>query len=229
MLVYLVYIKGYGMNKGQTYKESLLVIMCYPFLKTLLGPLIQKIWIKEVSGVENIPLNGQAIVASNHESYLDFICFMAICPRKVHYIAAEKFYNSLLWRPLMYLTGQIKLDRSRPGKSTFKIVLSALQCGKVIGIFPEGTRSNGKLLAALPGCAWLALKAGIPVIPVGVSGTFEIMPRHAKIPKFKKKVKIKIGKPLLFTQYHAVKHSATDLEAITAEIMSEITRLKEDE
>ena len=63
--------------------------LIYLILKTL----IKNIWIAEVEGLENIPNSGPAIIASNHESYFDFLCFSAICPRPVTYLAAEVFFK----------------------------------------------------------------------------------------------------------------------------------------
>jgi len=199
----------------------------YSILKKILGPIIRKVWIDEVEGLENIPEKGPCIIASNHESYFDFICFAAISPRKIHYLAAEKFYSSRFWKPLMKITGQIRVDRTTHDKQhTHKLIFSALKQNRMIGIFPEGTRSrDGNLLPAYTGVAQFALKAKVPVVPVGVIGTREIMAPHEKRPHFDKKAKIKIGKPMNFEEHYDKEHDENLFREITDKIMLKIAEL----
>jgi len=211
------------------FQEKRIARWSYSLIKRLLGPIIRKIWIHEVEGLENIPKEGPVIVASNHESYFDFICFIAVSPRKVHYLAAEKFYTSKFWRPLMHLTSQIKVDRKAKDKTdVHQIVFSALKQERVIGIFPEGTRnrvSDGKLQKAFTGVAKYALKAKVPVVPVGVIGTYDVMSPHDKLPRFKKKVKIKIGEAVHFKEYYDIEHTEEHFEEVTNKIMLKIAEL----
>lgn len=186
------------------YKETGTVKIAYPFVKGLFGPIVKGVWIEGVEGLENIPKNGPVIVASNHQSYFDFLCFTSVCPRKIHYLAAEKFYKSAMWRPIMNLTGQIKVEReSHDKKQVYEAVYSALNQGMMIGIFPEGTRSpDGEIQKPFTGVAKFALTARVPVLPVGIAGTYEIMSRHDKRPNFKARAKIKIGEPMYFSEFY---------------------------
>lgn len=208
------------------YEESKLSKWGYTVLKKLFSPIVKWLWIDEVRGIENILHNGPVIVASNHESYFDFICFIAASPRKIHYLAAEKFFRSKFWYPLMKLTGQIRVDRKHPDKTkVFQQVFSALNQGRVIGIFPEGTRSSdGKLQKTFTGVAKIALQSKAPVIPVGVCGTYEIMSRHDKMPKLKK-AKIVIGEPMHFEEFHNIEHTDKHFRFVTDKIMLKIAEL----
>lgn len=212
------------------YEETRLSKWGYSLIKKLFGPLVRQLWIEEIEGIENIPADGPVIIASNHESYFDFICFTAASPRKIHYLAAEKFFDKAVWKQLMRLTGQIKVDRKHPDKvRVFQQVFSALKQNRMIGIFPEGTRSpDGKLLKAFTGVAKIALPAKVPVIPIGMIGTYEIMSRHDKRPKLKK-AKIKIGKPLHFHEYHDIEHQEHHFREATDKIMLEIAKLAGEE
>jgi len=95
--------------------------------------------------------------------------------------------------------GCIPVSKTKRGrKKALRQALNLLKNDEVIGIFPEGTRTfNGKLLRARTGVAKLAL-TGVPIIPLGITGTFKLWPRQQKFPKFKKVVEIKIGKPIYF-------------------------------
>lgn len=209
------------------YEETRLARWGYSFIKKIFGPIVRGMWVAEIEGLHNIPSEGPVIIASNHESYFDFICFIAASPRKIHYLAAEKFYTSKAWRPLMNITGQIKVEREAHDKSqVHKLVHSALSQGRMIGIFPEGTRSSdGKMQRAFTGVAKFALKTKTPVIPVGIIGTYEIMSRHDKFPKFSKKARIKIGKPMYFKEFHDMEHTENHFRFVTDKIMLKIGEL----
>ena len=201
--------------------------MGYWVVKILFGPIVRWVWVKRVEGLENIPKKGACIIAANHSSYFDFICLIAIIPRRIRFLAAEKFYKSKFWYPLIKLTGQIKVDRKSPNKSkVYQLVYSTLEQGRIIGIFPEGTRSpNGKIGRTFTGIARFALKAKVPVVPVGISGTYEIMSRFDKRPKLTKKAIIKIGKPIYFNEYYSRDYAENDFRIITDKIMLEIAKL----
>jgi 1-acyl-sn-glycerol-3-phosphate acyltransferase len=201
--------------------------MGYSLLKFLISPLVKLIWIKRVNGLENIPRKGPIIIAANHSSYFDFICFIAVCPRKIYYLAAEKFYKSRFWRPLVRLTGQIKVERQTGDKTeAIEKANSILERGDILGIYPEGTRSaDGEIHKPFIGVARFALKNKVSVVPVGIKGTFEVLPRQKSLPKFKKIVEINIGKSMDFSQYFGQEENKEVLNKITNEIMAEIADL----
>jgi len=229
---------GFKKNKTQNietslmsgFKETRRVKIGYSIVRRLISPLVRKVWIDKIEGLENIPKDGPVIIASNHQSYFDFICFIAASPRRIHYLTAEKFYKSRVWRPMMNMTGQIKVDRTSHNKQeVYDKVHSALNQGRIIGIFPEGTRSaDGEIQKPFTGVAKFALKANVPVIPVGIIGTYDIMSRHDKRPKFRgAKAKIKIGKPIYFSEYVDAQPTDDDYRVVTNKIMSQVAELAE--
>lgn len=213
------------------YEETLLSKWGYRFLKAVFGPIVRWLWIKEVKGLENIPKDGAVIVASNHMSYFDFFCFMAISPRNIHYLSAEKFLYSRFWRALISLTGQVVVDRRSKDKSReHKVVLSLLKQKRMFGIFPEGTRSRtGKIQKPFTGVARFAIHSQAPVMPVGISGTYEIMPPSAKFPRFAKRCSINIGRPIYLHDHYKISENEEDdkklHEKITHHVMKEVAQL----
>lgn len=178
---------------------------CYWFLRKVFGFFIKIILIKKVHGIENIPLKGSAIVVFNHQSFFDFICFASITPRNIHYLSAEKFFEHWLWKYLMIFTGQIKVNRKEHDKSElYNMVKKHINKGKIIGIFPEGTRSPYKyeMLKMYNGAAHFALKHHVPIIPVGIIGTYEVMNKTQSRPILKKIVEINIGNSMSFIEHH---------------------------
>ncbi|MBI2657804.1 1-acyl-sn-glycerol-3-phosphate acyltransferase [Candidatus Woesearchaeota archaeon] len=202
--------------------------MVYPIGKIII-PAIIRPWIKEISGLENVPKKGQFIVAANHASYMDhFIIMCTLVPyldKKIHHLAKKEHFDNIFKKAWHTYAGAIPLDRQKGGKETLRWAIKALKEGKIIAIHPEGTRSmTGKLQRAKTGVARLALISKAPVIPVGLIGTFEILPKGNLIPKAKKAT-MNIGKPMRFNEYHGKRITKKILREATTKIMMEIARL----
>lgn len=200
----------------------------YFLIKVIFSPVVKHLLIKDVVGINNIPKNGPAIIAFNHQSYLDFICFIAVCPRPIHYLSAEKFFYHSVWKHLMKLTGQIKVHRVDHDKTRLHItVFDHLKNNKIIGIFPEGTRCGhpSDMLHAFTGVAKYAIEGMVPVIPVGIKGAFEVMSKHQHKPDIKKIISFHIGEPIHFTEHHGKEVSEEDLRNSTDKVMIQISKL----
>lgn len=211
-----------------SHPDSLIIKFVYFSARKLFGWLVRLIWIKRVEGVKNIPEHGAVIVAFNHQSYFDFLCFIAVSPRNIHFLSAEKFFSSAFWLPIMRLTGQIKVDRqSHDKREMHALVAEHIKSGRMIGIFPEGTRAEDseKMRYAFSGVAKYAIWNKIPVVPVGLKGTFHVMSRFDKKPKFKKCVEITVGAPIVLSDYWKHKMNKKAFRFITDKIMLAISDL----
>jgi 1-acyl-sn-glycerol-3-phosphate acyltransferase len=155
-----------------------------------------KLWIKEVVGYKNIPSKGPALFVSNHLSYYDFLILSAVVPSYVVFLAQKKIKETFFVRWFTRFNNVIYIDREKPGYSFFKEILKWLEAGRLFVIYPEGTRSRtGKMLMPKPGFVKLAMKANVPIIPVALKGTYEILPPHKHIPRLKK-CEVIIGKKM---------------------------------
>lgn len=208
--------------------QSFFVDIIYFLIRFFVGPIVRLIWVKKVTGLKNIPKKGPVIIAFNHQSYFDFICFIAVSPRNIHYLSAEKFLSNPIWKFLLGITGQIPVVRTaRDKRSVHNVVYEHLAQGKMIGIFPEGTRApdNTEMLRAYPGVARYATKKKVPIVPVGIRGAFEVLSRHENFPKFKKNIELHVGSPIYFREYHSVKLNKRAFGVLTKKIMLEIAEL----
>lgn len=146
-----------------------------------------RLWIKEVIGVENIPIKKAAIFVSNHTSYYDFLILGALLKNYVTFIASKKIEETFFIRWFTKLHNIIYVNQERPGYSFFRNMIRHLKSGKTLIIYPEGTRSRtGKMLAPKYGFVKLAIIANVPVIPIAMKGTYEILAPSRHIPRLKK-------------------------------------------
>jgi len=209
------------------------------FCKIFIKPIVGFLFIREVKGLENIP-KGNFILASNHQSHLDWIVCGWLCvPRRFTYIGQVDRYSGLLafGRNLLYfVAGVIPVNRKDKNskKKAVEKAITALKRGKILVIYPEGTRSRtGEIQKGKFGTAKIFLKTGTPILPVAIKGTFKIFPPGKVFPGIKKIVKVNIGKPFYFKEeLEKAKNLNCDsedyknlLQQITDKIMEEISHL----
>jgi len=210
------------------------------FCKIFLKPIVDKFLIKEIKGLENIPRKGNFILVANHQSHLDHIATVYVCvPKRFRIIGQVDRYSGLT-RFFMYLiyfiVGVIHLNRQNEEskKRVIEKAIKVLKKGDILIIYPEGTRSRtGEIQKGKYGAAKIFLKTGIPILPVGIKGTFELLPPGASFPKIKRIVEVRIGKSLYFQdEFEKAKIFKEDsqeyqeiLQKITKKIMEEITNL----
>ena len=202
--------------------------MVYFTAKLTIIPLV-KLWVSKVNGIENIPKKGAFIIAANHSSYMDHLIIASYIilhlNRKVHFLAKKEHFDNIFKKLWHTYAGAIPLDRQSGGRETLRWAINALNEGRVIAIHPEGTRSlTGNLQKAKTGIARLALLSKAHVLPIGLIGTFEILPKGKYIPKAKKAI-MNIGKPMYFEKYYNKKINKKILREVTTKIMKEIAKL----
>ncbi len=205
--------------------------MMYWVLKAVLKPLLLGIYDIKTEGLENVPKKGAAIIAANHLSFLDSFFIPLVVPRrKVTYLAKADYFKSIKTSWFFKAAGQISCEREGGKKSeqSLQIALEVLRAGKLLGIYPEGTRSpDGRLYRGRTGVARLALAAGVPVIPCGLVGTEAVMPKDAKLPKLRGRIEVRVrfGRPLDFSRFAGREHDRFVLRSVTDEIVYEIMQL----
>jgi len=178
-----------------------------------------------VEGAGHIPTAGACLIAANHASYLDPIMLAMACPRPVRFIMSRDFYErrSIHW--LCRATGAIPVENNPRDLGSLRRALQALRGGTVVGIFPEGGRSaDGTLKPAKPGAALLALRAGVPLVPAGIVGTFAALSRHQRFPR-REPILVRFGPPLVFPEAWRGAAAKEHLEEATALLMERIQGL----
>ncbi len=172
------------------------------FLKfVLLGPWLRLMFRPKVTGLEHIPREGGAIIASNHVSFLDGLMLPLVVPhRRVMYLTKVKYIDKPVLRWILTGAGVIPVatDDLGAARNAVTAAAEAVHSGRLVGIFPEGTRSpDGRLHRGKTGVAWVAAASGGPVIPAGITGTDHALPRGSKLPR-PHPVRIAFGPPIRF-------------------------------
>jgi len=178
----------------------------------------------KVSGRENVPESGPYILVVNHMSKADPpLVFLALPPMRLRFFAAEKWEHHPFFGPLMNVVGVIYIKRGEVDRKALREAMEAIKGGSIFGLAPEGTRSRvGHLLEAKDGAAYLASRADVPILPVGLVNT-DVVGENVKRLR-RTTFEMYIGKPFMLP---AIGHRAKgrELEAYTHLIMIKIASL----
>lgn len=183
----------------------------------------------KVYGVKNIPNQGGVLVASNHASFLDPPAVGAgYRKRPVHFMARNTLWNSRFGSWWMDHVGCIPVSRGTGDIRALKVTIKMLQQGKVVSMFPEGTRTeDGELQEAKGGIGFIIEKSACVVIPTYIAGSYESYPKGAKKVKHVK-VSITYGKPITQDDFKDLGTGRAAYDQYAALIMQRIADLKRD-
>ena len=186
----------------------------YKFVLNILTVYSKVFYKYEVIGKENIPDEGNIILAANHKSNLDPIFVAsAIKNRKIATIGKKELFNNKILATILNKLYVIPIDRDNPGLSTIKTILKRIKEGYAIGIFPEGTRVKGNEFGeAKAGLALFAVKGKANVIPISIITNYKIF----------NKVTIYIDKPISFENYYKEKLSTEEYERLSQDVLEVI-------
>lgn len=206
--------------------------MLYRAAELTVSPVLRAYFRPTVTGAEHVPGTGSAILAANHLSASDEVFTPITAGRQVVYFAKAEYFcgTGVRGRLIAWVFtefGLVPVDRDNPraAASTIDTGAELLAAGKVLGIYPEGTRSpDGRLHKFRTGVARLALRTGAPVIPVGLVGTDRVLPagqqRWRRAP-----VEVHYGPPLSFAGRPEDERSSRALREVTEIIREAVQKL----
>ncbi|MGY1813147.1 lysophospholipid acyltransferase family protein [Blastococcus sp. SYSU D00820] len=206
-------------------------MLFYWFLKFVaVGPVAKLVFRPQAEGVEHVPSSGAAIIASNHLSAADWVFMPLSLRRRVTFLAKAEYFTGtgvkgFLQRAFFSGAGQVPIDRSSASaaENAIQTGIRILREGKLLGIYPEGTRSpDGRLYRGKIGVARMALETGVPVVPVAMTYTPRKLPLIGKrLPR----VRVRFGPPLDFSRYEGLAGDRFVERSVTDEIMYEVMTL----
>ncbi len=180
-----------------------------------------------VEGTEHLPPTGPYILAANHHNYLDGVVLGVAVSRPISFLVMPRVYRATPLHPYLHQRiGSIPVNLERPDPGAIKRVLRVLESGRIVGIFPEGPFSQeGRLVPGQPGAALIALRAGVPIVPAGIEGTFEALRgRRFHVPR-RHPLSVRFGAPLVFDHPRHRPIARAERAEATRRIMSEIAGL----
>jgi 1-acyl-sn-glycerol-3-phosphate acyltransferase len=202
------------------------------FKYIFMGPLLSLLGRPKTEGLEHIPDSGPAILASNHLAVADSFYLPLVVKRRITFLAKAEYFTGTGikgWFSRWFYTvaGQVPIDRSSAdtAQAALETAQRLLDDGKLMGMYPEGTRSpDGRLYKGKTGLARLALETGVPVIPVAMVGTDIVNPPGSKMWRFGR-VTVRIGKPLDFSRFEGLAGNRFIERALIDEVMYELMQL----
>ncbi len=168
----------------------------YRFARGLLRLVAKVLFRPQVSGVENIPLEGPVLIAPIHRSNVDFAFTLFISRRKVFFMAKDSLFKVPLLGPVLRRLGAFPVRRGSADRESMSLATEVLRRGEALVLFPEGTRKFGLTVEPLQdGAMFIAGRTGATVVPVGIWGSEDALPPGARLPR-PVKIKIVVGQPL---------------------------------
>jgi 1-acyl-sn-glycerol-3-phosphate acyltransferase len=202
----------------------------------VIGPILLAVFRPWVVGLEHVPKQGPVILASNHLSFIDSIFLPLVVDRPVVFLAKSEYFTGKGlkgWATRLFFqaANQLPIDRSggKASEASLNTGLRVLGEGRILGIYPEGTRSpDGRLYRGRTGVARMVLEAGVPVVPVAMIGTAEVMPIGTRVPKVRR-VGIVFGEALDFSRFEGMEGDRFVLRSVTDELVYDLRALSDQE
>lgn len=156
--------------------------------------LLRLIFRIRVVGLEHLPRTGPVLIAGNHTGFLDGPLVFMMLPRPSSLLVKSELYSGP-WARVLAFARQIPVRRGSPDRAALGRALEVLAGGGALGVFPEGTRGEGRLESIQHGIGYLALRAGCPVVPVVCLGTAQALPKGHVLPRFRTRIEVVFGPP----------------------------------
>ncbi len=189
---------------------------------------VRHLWLDtQLVDAANVPDDGPVILAANHLSFIDSPLLMFGLDRQVSMLGKAEYLQGRATGWLFPAAGMIPVDRSGKGLvESLRCAERRLENGEIVGIFPEGTRSQtGELFRGRSGVAHLALRTGAPIVPVGIVGSAQVQAPDSKLPSFRGRIELRFGSPIDIGPWIDRPTNAETKAAITEQVMASIAAL----
>jgi 1-acyl-sn-glycerol-3-phosphate acyltransferase len=170
----------------------------------------------KVTGTENIPKSGGAIVCGNHISAWDPVLIAVAVKRNLRFIGKKELFENKALAWLFHSLGAFPVDRENTDMVAYKTAIKLLQGGQMLMLFSQGHRQKTMELSSnKAGVAFFGIKAQVPIVPVGITASYKLF----------SKASIRIGKPIYLDRYYGARLKTELLEEITEDTVNEIIKL----
>jgi 1-acyl-sn-glycerol-3-phosphate acyltransferase len=176
-------------------------------------------------GRENLVEEGPAIMAANHQSYLDPPLIGIACRKELYYLARKTLFEKRLLGSLISRVNALPVDLARGDLAAVRTIINLLKEGHRTVIFPEGTRSlDGKIQPARPGIGMIVAKTLVPVVPMRIFGSFEAWPKGGKLKPYP--LTVVVDKPIRFVKEDFVGNNRETYQKISEHVLAAIAAIQ---
>jgi 1-acyl-sn-glycerol-3-phosphate acyltransferase len=184
------------MSAAPTHTDGRLQHLWYTVARAIVEGFCLLMWRVEVRGRENVPRTGPMVVAPIHRSNIDFLIAGCVVRRRIRFMGKDGLWKWKWAGKLFESLGAYPVHRESADRSAMRTTEAALEGGEPVVLFPEGTRKSGPVVEeVLQGAVFVAARAGVPILPIGIGGSERAMPKGAKYLRPVKVVAV-VGKPI---------------------------------
>ena len=185
-----------------------------------------RVWCRmTIDGRENFPKDGPFILAPTHRSIIDTPVSSGVYRKRMRFMGADKWWSNKHFGKLLTALGGFPVSRGTADREALKRCIAVIEGGEPLVLFPEGERKSGPIVQPLfDGAAYVAMKTGVPIVPVGIGGSERVMPKGAKF-IHPRKLYVMVGKPLTAQIADTAKEQRAAARQLTTELHAELQRL----
>ena len=205
----------------------------YGIVRFLIWLVAKLLWRISFEGLENVPRTGPFVLAPVHRSFVDFGLVSAVTRRRMGYMGKESLWKSKAFGAFITMLGAYPVNRGAPDREALRRTLNILEKGEPLVLFPEGTRRAGPVVEHLhEGAAFVASRAGVPLVPVGIGGSEQALPKGKRLPR-PVKIHVIVGEPIVpppiaegarHPSRRAVKELTVELQAVLQDLFDRAQR-----
>jgi len=202
------------------------MMLFYAIVRWIVAGGSRVLYRAKIRGRENMPKSGGYVLASSHRSMMDIPFAAYLTTSRLRYMGKASLFKIPVLGWLFTVLGGFEVQRDGTDRKALRESIAMLQNGEPLLVYPEGTRQHGPKIEPLqPGAAYLALRAGVPIVPVGIAGTEEIFRSHGThIPHFGPVVVV-IGEPLYPRERDGSAVPRAEVDALTAQLHEALQEL----
>lgn len=205
--------------------QSLLSRLFYRFMRSIVVGVCVAFTRTRVVGKHNIPKTGAFLLAPIHRSNVDTPLAAAVTTRRLRFMGKDSIWKIAPIGWIISALGAFPVTRGTADREALKRCIAVLEAGEPLVLFPEGTRQSGPVVHPLfDGAAYVAVKAGVPIIPVGIGGSEGVMPKGAKM-IYPRKCVIVVGEPITAPRDESGKVPRSAVKEVTDTLSKELQRL----
>ena len=185
-----------------------------------------RVWCRmSIEGRENFPASGPFILAPTHRSIIDTPVASGVYRKRMRFMGADKWWDNRHFGSLLTALGGFPVSRGSADREALRRCIAVIEGGEPLVLFPEGERKSGPVVQSLfEGAAYVAMKTGVPIIPVGIGGSERAMPKGTKM-IYPRKMHVIIGTPLTMPATDSPKAQRAAVRQLTTDLGAELQRL----